>query len=56
LEEKASASLNRDGGLEGMEVKGELILRVQDPEKAKLRVAMAITEDPNIQFKVYFFK
>jgi hypothetical protein len=38
VEEKITLTANRDGGLEGMEVKGVVYLNVSDPELAKIRV------------------
>lgn len=52
VDEKLSASLNRDGGLESMEVKGELMLRVSDAEKARLFIDLQPVTDSNVQFKV----
>jgi hypothetical protein len=52
FDEKISAVLNRDGGLESMEVKGELILRLTDADKSKLRIAVATVQDDSLQFKV----
>jgi hypothetical protein len=53
IEEKMSATMNRDGGLDSLEVKGELVLKVGEPEKARLRLALNATEDSNIQFKTH---
>lgn len=53
MDEKISASLNRDGGLENMEVKGELTLRIAAADKARLKVGMKVIDvDSAIQFKV----
>ncbi|KAF6004149.1 Coatomer subunit delta [Cyanidiococcus yangmingshanensis] len=38
LEEKLSAHLSRDGGLESLEVRGELLLQISDPELASVRI------------------
>jgi hypothetical protein len=51
LEETVSVVCSRDGGLESLEVKGELTLRVSDPSKALLRLGMRLNPDPAIQFK-----
>ena len=53
IDEKFNAVLNRDGGVESLEVKGELMLRVTDPEKARVQVAMAPVSDSAVQFKVF---
>lgn len=52
IEEKITMIATRDGGLENMEVKGDLMLRVSDPSKAKISLALRHLEDPSIQFKV----
>lgn len=52
IDEKISVSLNRDGGVESLEVKGELILRIVGPASACLRIAIDTQEDFNLQFKV----
>ena len=54
IEEKISAALNRDGGLENLEVKGELTLRISAADKARVKVGMKVLNvDPNLQFKVF---
>lgn len=52
IEEKISVVANRDGGLESMEVKGDLMLRVSDPARSKISLSLRHLEDSNIQFKV----
>jgi coatomer subunit delta len=51
VEEKVSVTLNRDGGVENLEVKGELGVRVTDPSKATMRLQLQPAQDPSIQFK-----
>lgn len=53
IEEKITMVATRDGGLENMEVKGDLMLRVSDPSKAKISLALRHLEDPSIQFKTH---
>lgn len=53
IEEKIILVVNRDGGVQTMEVKGDLTLRVTDPEKAKIRMAVLYTQDPNLQLKTH---
>ncbi|KAF9097129.1 Coatomer subunit delta [Mortierella sp. GBA35] len=53
IEEKITMIANRDGGLENMEVKGDLMLRVSDPSRAKISLAVRHLEDPSIQFKTH---
>jgi len=52
IEEKITMVANRDGGLESMEVKGDLTLRVSDPALSKISLALRHSDDSNIQFKV----
>lgn len=35
-----------------MEVKGDMVLKVSDPNKAHLKLAMDLSNDSNIQYKV----
>lgn len=53
IEEKIIVIANRDGGIQSMEVKGDLTLRVSDPEKAKIRLTVSSAEDENLQFKTH---
>ncbi|RKO87376.1 Mu homology domain-containing protein [Blyttiomyces helicus] len=53
IEEKISVTANRDGGLQSMEVNGSMTLRTVDPNRAHLKVAMKVIEDPNVQFKTH---
>jgi hypothetical protein len=53
VEEKVSAMIKRDGGVGSVEVKGDMMLRVSDPNKARIKVAISgALEDENVQFKV----
>lgn len=52
LSEKMSLVAGRDGGLQSMEVLGMIMLRVTDPNVAKIRVAMDNREDRQVQFQV----
>ncbi|GJJ75180.1 coatomer subunit delta [Entomortierella parvispora] len=53
IEEKITMIANRDGGLESMEVKGDLTLRVSDPALSKISLALRHSDDSNIQFKTH---
>lgn len=53
VEEKISVTANRDGGLQNMEVKGDMVLKVTDPNSALIKVTMGMSGDSNIQYKVY---
>ena len=52
LEEKLSLVANRDGGIESMEIKGSLILKIGDPSKAACVVSLDLFKDSNIQYMV----
>ncbi|KAF9161251.1 Coatomer subunit delta [Actinomortierella ambigua] len=53
IEEKITMVANRDGGLENMEVKGDLMLRVSDPARSKISLALTHLDDATIQFKTH---
>lgn len=53
IEEKVTLTAQRDGGLEGLEVKGDLILKVSDPESARLRLSLALPDDKPFQYKTH---
>ncbi|KAF9427844.1 Coatomer subunit delta [Podila epigama] len=53
IEEKITMIANRDGGLENMEVKGDLMLRVSDPARSKISLSIRHLDDPSIQFKTH---
>lgn len=52
IEERVSLAANKDGGLEQMEVRGVLTLRVGDASNARLRLSLQTADDPAINFKV----
>ena len=52
LSEKMSLVAGRDGGLQNMEVLGMIMLRVTEPNLAKIRVSMDNREDRPVQFQV----
>ncbi|KAJ1980340.1 coatomer subunit delta [Dimargaris verticillata] len=53
VEERISAMINRDGGVEAMEVKGELSLLVADAAKGNLRLQVQLTDDESMQIKTH---
>jgi len=53
IEEKLSVALNKDGGLEGMEVTGSMSLTVTNAPDACVRVILAGTLNPGFQFKTH---
>ena len=53
IEEKIVVVLNRDGGLDNLEVKGDLILRISEADKSRVRLNFIPIENSAIQFKVF---
>eukprot|EP00126_Sphaerothecum_destruens_P007139 Sdes_comp19706_c0_seq1m11633 len=53
IEEKISMNALRDGGLESLEVKGDLYVLITEPEKSKIRIALRISDDKGFQFKTH---
>ncbi|KAI9246502.1 hypothetical protein BDA99DRAFT_527051 [Phascolomyces articulosus] len=53
IEERVSLAANRDGGLEQMEVRGVLTLRVGDNANARVRLSLQAADDPAINFKTH---
>jgi hypothetical protein len=51
-EEKLVAKVNRDGGIENFEVKGEVNLKVYDANKGQIKLLLNLPNDPNVQMKV----
>jgi len=48
IKERISISGNRDGGLDSLEIKGDLLLKISDPSLAKVRVQLAPPEAGNL--------
>eukprot|EP00160_Parvularia_atlantis_P008555 Unigene1782_Nuclearia_a/m.5536 Unigene1782_Nuclearia_a/g.5536 ORF Unigene1782_Nuclearia_a/g.5536 Unigene1782_Nuclearia_a/m.5536 type:complete len:374 (+) Unigene1782_Nuclearia_a:1800-2921(+) len=53
IEEKLVVVSNRDGGLENLEVKGEMFLRISDADKALIRVNLEGVDEKTYQFKTH---
>ncbi|ORX98913.1 clathrin adaptor, mu subunit [Basidiobolus meristosporus CBS 931.73] len=53
IEERISVVADRDGGLQNMEVKGDLVLRVSDPDLAHLKLILNPLTKEGIQFKTH---
>jgi len=53
VEEKVSVKLSRDGGLQGMEVKGDLQLLIVDAAVGKCLVPLTLGANPGFQFKTH---
>ncbi|KIS69964.1 coatomer subunit delta [Mycosarcoma maydis] len=48
VKERISITGNRDGGLESLEIKGDLLLKITDPSLAKVRLQLAPPEANNL--------
>jgi hypothetical protein len=53
IEEKLIVTLSRDGGLQGMEVKGDLQLLITDGGVGKAILPLSMGENPGFQFKTH---
>jgi hypothetical protein len=54
IDERISATIKRDGGVDSLEIKGDMTLKVSDPAKAKVRLEInGVNEDSGIQFKTH---
>jgi len=53
LDEKVVVSMNRDGGLEAMEVKGDLTLLITDAAMGKVSLPLQMGENAGFQFKTH---
>ena len=53
LKETVDIELNKDGGLEMMEVKGELQLEVSDEESAQLKIEVDLGDNEGFQFRTH---
>jgi len=50
LDETITLSTSRDGGMENMEVKGTMLLSVNNPDTARVKIAFNKNDDENIAF------
>lgn len=53
INEKISMEANRDGGLENLEIKGDLQLSISDASVARLRLAVRATDDGTVKFMTH---
>jgi len=53
VEEKVSVRLNKDGGVESLEVKGELKMLINDAEASFVKVQVQHSKNPAFQFKTH---
>ncbi|CAI2185712.1 13149_t:CDS:2 [Funneliformis geosporum] len=51
--EKISLQANRDGGLENLEVKGDLELTISDPNLTKIKMSVRAVDDGTVQLKTH---
>ncbi len=54
LEEKINLTANKDGGITSMEVKGNMMLRITDPQKSNCQFLLNLYQDPSIQYMVKY--
>lgn len=52
ISEKISLAATHDGGLENLEIKGDMILKISDPNSTRLRIQLDNSFNRNFQFKV----
>eukprot|EP00286_Rhodomonas_abbreviata_P017708 CAMPEP_0181318598 /NCGR_PEP_ID=MMETSP1101-20121128/17095_1 /TAXON_ID=46948 /ORGANISM="Rhodomonas abbreviata, Strain Caron Lab Isolate" /LENGTH=183 /DNA_ID=CAMNT_0023426085 /DNA_START=1 /DNA_END=548 /DNA_ORIENTATION=- len=53
VEEKLNVKLNKDGGVEALEIKGELKMLINDPEAAFVKVQVTHPKNSAFQFKTH---
>lgn len=53
IDEKIVVSATRDGGLNNMEIKGDMMLRISDPSKAHIRIQSKLYDGEGIQYKTH---
>lgn len=53
VDEKITLTMSRDGGVEGMEVKGDLTLLITDPSMGKVTLPLRMGANPGFQFKTH---
>ncbi|KAF0434661.1 coatomer subunit delta [Gigaspora margarita] len=53
INEKISLQANRDGGLENLEVKGDLELTISDPNMTRIKISVRAVDDGNLQLKTH---
>ena len=52
IEERLAVTCNRDGGLQNMEVKGEMLVSITDEAKQHIKLNLSLNHNGNVQFKV----
>ncbi|KAJ3189946.1 hypothetical protein HDU85_000233 [Gaertneriomyces sp. JEL0708] len=53
IEEKFSATLSRDGVVEALEIKGDMLLKLSDASKTQLRISITPPAHPSIQCRTH---
>lgn len=54
IEEKITLTCEKDGGIQNMEIKGDLVFKVNNVENGLCRINTSIQSDLGVQFKVRF--
>ncbi|KAL2917363.1 coatomer subunit delta [Polyrhizophydium stewartii] len=53
VEEKISVTTSRDGSLQALEINGSMMLKINDPSTARVRLAVSHLNDPNVRFTTH---
>ncbi|CAG8667937.1 3415_t:CDS:2, partial [Acaulospora colombiana] len=53
IAEKISLQANRDGGLENLEVKGDMELTISDPNMTRIKISVRAVDDGTLQLKTH---
>ncbi|CAG8647558.1 12369_t:CDS:10, partial [Acaulospora morrowiae] len=53
ITEKISLQVNRDGGLENLEVKGDMELTISDPNMTRIKISVRAVDDGTLQLKTH---
>lgn len=51
--EKLNLTVSKDGGVQNLDIKGDLMLRITDPSKGAIRVAVDVGEVPGLQMRTH---
>ena len=54
VDEKITLTAGRDGGLQNMEIRGLILLRVADAQFGKIRLSLENNDDKGFQMQVSF--
>ncbi|KAJ8325275.1 hypothetical protein BDV3_007177 [Batrachochytrium dendrobatidis] len=53
VEEKVSVAISRDGGLQSFEVNGSMMLKINSPSSARVKLEIVHNSDPNLRFTTH---